>query len=185
MLDKEFYIKNGLIYGVVNMVYLMITYVMGVDTMISYWNSGASILIGLGMMVYMGIQVRNANGGFMTLGEGFKSILVIYALGAFLYLLFNFVLGQVIDPELPGKLAEATINKTIAMMENFDLPEDQLDTIYDEMETKVQDQMASMYTITGFIQTYLMTVAFGAIGALIGAAITKKANPNPFEEEAI
>lgn len=185
MLDKEFYIKNGLIYGVVNMVYLMITYVLGVDVMISYWNSGASILIGLGMMVYMGIQVRNAQGGFMTLGEGFKSVLVIYALGAFLYLLFNFVLGQVIDPELPGKLAEATLEKTIGMMENFDLPEDQIDTMYDEMETKIKDQMEGMYTLSGFLQTYLMTIAFGAIGAVIGAAITKKENPNPFEEEAI
>jgi hypothetical protein len=181
MLEKDFYIKNGLIYGLVNIIYLMITYVMGIDAMMSYYNVGISLLVGLGLMTYMGTQVRVANGGFMTLSEGFKSIMVVYALGAFLYLLFNHVLATVIDPELPAKMAEATIEKTMAMMEGFNMPEDQLDEVYEQME-EVKVSMHETYTIVGFIKTYFMSLAFGAIGALIGAAITKKENPNPFAD---
>ena len=183
MLDKEFYIKNGLIYGTVNIVYLMITYVMGMETMMSYYNVGFSFLIGLTLMVFMGTQVRKELGGFMTLGEGFKNILIIYATGAFLYLLANHVLATVIDPELPSKMAQATIDKTMSMMENFDVPEEQMDETYDELTGSIKESMADTYTLAGFIKTYFMTVAMGAIGSVIGAAITKKENPNPFEEE--
>ncbi|MGB0805118.1 MAG: DUF4199 domain-containing protein [Salibacteraceae bacterium] len=182
MQDSQFYIKNGLIYGTVNIIYLMITYVMGVDTMMSYYNVGLSLLVSLGLMVFMGTQVRGAMGGYMTLSEGFKSLMVIYGLGAFLYLLFNHVLGTVIDPELPGKLAEATIEKSMSMMESFDLPEDQIEEMYDEMESEISKSMYENYSVLGFAKTYVMTLFFGAIGAVIGAAITKKENPNPFNE---
>lgn len=185
MQDSQFYIKNGLIYGFVNIIYLMITYVMGVDAMMSYFNVAISLAISLGLMIFMGVQVRNALGGFMTLGEGFKSIMIIYALGAFLYLLFNHMLGSVIDPELPGKLAEATMDKTMSMMESFDMPEDQMDTMYDEMEGEIQKSIYDNYTMFGFAKTYIMTLFFGAIGAVIGAAITKKENPNPFTENTV
>ena len=86
---KEFYIKNGLIYGSINVIYLMITYVMGVDTMTSYGNIGLSMLLGLTLMVYFGMQVRKEKGGYMTVGEGFKSLIVIYSIATFLYLIFN------------------------------------------------------------------------------------------------
>ncbi|UTW66872.1 DUF4199 domain-containing protein [bacterium SCSIO 12643] len=184
MLDKEFYIKNGLIYGVVNIVYMMVTYVMGIETMISFWNIGFSLVFSLAIMIFMGTQVRKARGGYMTLSEGFKSLMVIYALGTFLYLLFNHLLGTVIDPELPGKMAEATIEKTMSMMESFDVPEEVLEETYNEMGT-VREDIHDNYTIGGFIQTYVTMVAMGTIGALIGAAITKKENPNPFHEDSI
>jgi hypothetical protein len=158
----------------------MVTYIMGVDAMMSYFNVAISLAVGLGLMVFMGIQVRSALGGFMSIGEGFKSIMVIYALGAFLYLLFNHMLGTVIDPELPGKIGEATIEKTMSMMENFDMPEDQLEQIYDDLDEDIKKSVYDNYTMTGFIKTYLMTLLFGSIGAIIGAAITKKEDPNPF-----
>ena len=180
MLNKEFYFKNGLIYGSINIIYLMITYVMGLDVMISYYNIGLSFIVGLGLMVFMGTQVRKELGGYMTMSEGFKNIMVIYALGAFLYVAFNHILATVIDPALPGKMAEATLEKTMSLMESMGLPEDQLEESYDQMNTEIQKSMADAYTTIGFIRTYLTTVVFGAIGAVIGAAITKKVNPNPF-----
>ena len=181
MQDREFYIKNGLIYGSVNIIYLMITYVMGVDAMMSYYNVIISLVVSLGLMIFMGTQVRSARGGYMSLKEGFKSIMVIYALGAFLYLLFNHMLGTVIDPELPSKMAEATIEKTMAMLESLNVPEDQLDETYDKMGD-VKTAVHENYTLAGFVTSYFWTVLLGSIGALIGAAITKKENPNPFSE---
>ncbi len=181
MLDKQFYLKNGLIYGGINAVYLLITYVMGVDTMMSYYNMGFSLLLGLGLMIFMGTQVRKALGGFMTLGEGFKNIMIIYAFASFIYLVVNHVLGTVIDPELPLKMAEATIEKSMALMEGF-MPEEALDEVYENMG-EVREDVLAMYTLTGFIKTYVQTLAVGAIGVVIGAAITKKVNPNPFPED--
>lgn len=181
MLDKEFYIKNGLIYGVISIVYLMITYIMGIDAMISYWNMGISLVVGLGLMVYMGLQSREQAGGFATLGENFKNILIIMGLGYFLYLLFNFALNTIIDPQLPVKMFDATIENTMAMMEKFNVPEEELDAAYDQLEI-AKEEIHSTYTIFGFLKSYLIMIGFGSVGAVIAAAITKKENPNPFQD---
>lgn len=181
MLDKQFYLKNGLIYGGVNSLYLLITYVMGVDTMISYYNMGFSLVLGLALMFFMSIQVRKELGGFMTLGDGFKNLMVIYALGTFIYLVINHLLGTVIDSELPMKLAEATIEKTMALMEGL-MPEEALDEVYENMG-EVREKVMDTYTLLGFVKIFAQTVAMGAIGAIIVSAITKKENPNPFAED--
>lgn len=62
MLDREFYIKFGFIYGAVNIIYLAISYIMGIEVMMGVYNSILSLLVGLGLMIFMGIQVRNAKG---------------------------------------------------------------------------------------------------------------------------
>lgn len=181
MLEKEFYIKNGLIYGVVSIVYLMVTYILGVETMVSYWNVGASLVVGLALMIYMGNAARKQNGGYATFADSFKNIVFIMALGYFLYLLFSFALNTIIDPALPGKMFDATLDKTMAMMEDFNVPEEALEETYDQMAI-AKEEMYETYTVFGFIKTYFLMIGFGAIGALIAAAITKKENPNPFQD---
>lgn len=183
MLDKNFYIKNGLIYGSINVIYLLITYVMGIDTMTSYANMGISMLIGLSLMVYFGTQVRKAHGGYMTVGEGFKSLMVIYAIATFLYLVVNHLLGTVIDPELPAKMADASIEKAMGIMEMVGAEDEVMDQMYDEMETKVREETYAIYSVVGFIKLFFQTLAMGAVGSVIIAAILKKANPNPFAED--
>ena len=151
--------------------------------MTSYGNMAISMVLGLGLMVYFGMQVRKEKGGYITVGEGFKSLIVIYAIATFLYLLVNHLLGTVIDPDLPGKMADASIEKAMGVMEMVGAGEEQMDQIYDTMEAEVRKQTYGMYTITGFIKLFLQTLAMGAIGSVIIAAILKKVNPNPFAED--
>lgn len=182
MLNKDFYIKYALIYAVVSIVYLMVIYLVGMDAMVSFWNMGVSIVLGIGLLVFVGLEARKLLGGYMAFSEAFKNIFIVYALGAFLYLLFNHVLNTVIDPALPGKMFQATLDKTMGMMESLNVPEEEIDKAYDQMEVAKAD-MKDAFTVMGFIRTYFTTLAFGAISSLIAAAITKKNNPNPFVEE--
>lgn len=183
MLDKNFYIKNGLIYGAINSVYLLITYVMGMETMTGYANLGFSMLLGVGLMFYFGLQIRKEKGGYMTVSEGFKSLLIIYAIANFLYLIVNHLLGTVIDPELPAKMADASIEKAMGVMEMVGADEDSMDLMYDQMADEIRKQMFEMFTIFGFIKLFIQSLAIGAVGSVIIAAILKKVNPNPFAED--
>ncbi len=181
MLDKDFYIKNGLIYGIASIVYLMVTYLMGISAMTSMWNSLIQFLVFLGLFVYIGLEARKIFGGYMSFSDAFKSIFLSFALGAFLYLLFNFVLNTMIDPALPGKLFDSGVETAISMMEKFGMGENEIEKVYDEMISK-KEEVYDSFTLGGFFLSYVYFLLFGAIGAAIAGAITKKNNPNPFAE---
>lgn len=114
----------------------------------------------------------------MTLAEGFKSIMVIFALGTFLFLLFKQLLGTVIDPELPGKMFDITVDKLVDALESMNMDDDEIAKSMEGMD-QMRDNIAQSYTIKGFITSYFLSVVFGAIGALIGAGITKKEDTDP------
>ena len=181
MLDKVFYLKNGLIYGLLSIVYLMITYIMGIEIMTSIWNTVVQIIVFFGLFVYIGLEARKAFGGYVTFGDAFKSIFLSFALGAFLTLLFNFVLNTMIDPELPGKVFDEGIVTAISMMEKLGMSEDEVEKVYAEMVSKKEDVYDS-FTLTGFLLSYVYFLFGGAIGAALAGLIVKKSDPNPFAE---
>ena len=181
MMDKEFYIKHGLIYGVVTITYLMITYIMGIGAMVSGWNSAIQFAMAIGLFVFIGIEARKLSGGFINFGEAFKAIFLSFALGSFLFLLFNFVLNTVIDPSLPGQLFEEGVKSAISVMENFGMDEDTVEKTYDQM-MESKDKVYDSFTLSGFLLSYVYTLAIGAIGIAISALIVKKKDPNPFSE---
>jgi len=181
MIDKEFYIKHGLMYGVISIVYLMITYLLGIDAMVSSWNSVLQIVLFLGLFIFIGLEARKLTGGYIKFGDAFKSIFLSFALGSFLYLLFNFVLNTVIDPSLPGKLFEEGVKMAIGLMENFGMSEDDIEKTYDQMMAE-KDSVYDSFTLGGFFLSYVYFLAIGSIGIAIASLITKKNDPNPFAE---
>jgi hypothetical protein len=104
-----------------------------------------------------------------------------YALGGFLFVLFNFVLNTLIDPELPGKLFDEGINSAISMMQKFGMEEAEVEKVYDQMMA-AKDEVYESFTLQGFFLTYMYYLIGGAVGAAIVGLIVKKENPNPFEE---
>lgn len=180
MLDKEFYIKNGLIYGAITIAYLMISYAMGIDFMVGMINTVIGFIIPIGILVYIGLEVRKASGGFVKFADNFKSLFLVFALGAFLLMLFNHILNTVIDPDLPYKMYEQVIENTMSMMEGFGTPEEALDATMVAFE-EGREKVSENFTALGFVMTYLTSLIMGIIYSLIAAAITKKNNPNPLD----
>ena len=181
MINKDFYIKHGLIYGVISIVYLMITYLLGVKAMTSGWNSAIQLVVFIGLFVFIGLEARKINGGFISFGEAFKAIFLSFALGSFLYLLFNFVLNTVINPSLPGQLFEEGVKTATSMMEKFGMSEDDIEKTYDQMMEQ-KDSVYDSFTLTGFLLSYVYFLAIGSIGIAIASLIAKKNDPNPFAE---
>lgn len=181
MLDKQFYVKNALIYGAVSIAYLMISYSVGVDYMVSFVNTGISFVIPTAVLVFIGIQLRKEMGGFMKFSEAILPLFITYLLGSFLLLAFNHVLNTVIDPDLPYKTLEVVTEKTMAMMEGFGVPDEALDETMKGFEIAKDEAMAN-FTLFGFIKTYAFSAVFGLIYVLIAGAISQKKNPNPLDQ---
>jgi hypothetical protein len=180
MHNKDFFMKYGLIYGLVTICWLLISYLIGVNFMVSIPGVLLSFTVGFGILLYIGFESRKFYGGYQTFKQAFIAIYIAYAIGAILYTLFNYVLYTVIDPGLVQQTIDVTLEKTTGMLESLGVPESEMEEVYTEME-KQREEIADAFTFTGMIKSYFSTVVFGALLCALAALITRKNNPNPFE----
>jgi hypothetical protein len=132
-----------------------------------------ALAIYLGLAIYGGIDYRKSIGGFISYGKAFQHGFLILAISALVATLFNVVLYNVIDTELPQKLTDASIENTRAMMENFGASEDAID----QAVIKAEESSKEQFTIVGQLKGYFFILIFSAIMALISALIVRKNEP--------
>ena len=178
-LTKDFYIKFGLLFGIVGIVYSLISYLAGIGFMSSGWNSFLNFAILFGMMYYIGVIARRFLGGFIPFKIAFRAIFLTSLLGAFLYVLFQFVLNTMIDPDLMSRLMDYSLQEQMAKFEAQGMSDEQIDQMM-AMTEKMTSYMKYRYTLIGFIAEYLVSGLLLAIPSLIVAAIIKKQPPIPF-----
>jgi len=85
------------------------------------------------------------------------------------------ILYHVINPELPGKLQDAVIQKSVSMMQSFGVTQDKID----EQITKMQAE-PGQFTLGNQIRGIALSFIWSAILAAILGLIIRK-NPPPFE----
>jgi hypothetical protein len=166
-------LKWAVIMAVVGILLAIIMYVIDYTLMVQFKMLLIALAIYLGIAIFAGIEYRNSIGGFMSYGKAWQHAMAIFAISALITTMFNLLLYNVIDPELPGKLAEATLENQRAMMANFGAPEDQIDK---EIE-KARERTENQFKPAGQALGYLIILAFSAVMALISSIFVKKNEP--------
>jgi hypothetical protein len=166
-------VRWGLITGGVSVVFSILLYVIDYTLMVQLKVLFIALAIYLGLAIYGGIDYRKSIGGFMSYGKAFQHGFLILAISALVATLFNALMYNVIDTELPKKLTEASIENTRAMMENFGAPEDSIDQALEKAEESSKEQ----FTIVGQLKGYFYILIFSAIMALISALVVRKKEP--------
>jgi len=95
-------IKFGIIFGVINILMRIATLYIDRSSLMTPSIIGMSLgfLIALGILFLALRAIKLTNGGFLSLGEGIKSALLIFALGTFISGVFDYALYNYIDPSL-------------------------------------------------------------------------------------
>jgi len=166
-------LKWGIITGIVSVLYVIILYVIDYTLMVQVKVGLIALALYLGMAIYAGIEYRNSIGGFLSYGKAWQHAMIVFAISALISTLFNMVLYNVIDTELPGKLTEAAMENQRAMMQNFGTPEDQIDKALEQGRSRTANQ----YTLGGMAVNYLIILAVSAILALISSIFVKRNEP--------
>ncbi len=164
--------KWGAILGIGSIVLTILLYAIDY-TLLANWKMILLLLVFLGLVVYAGINYRNQIGGFMSYGKAFQHGFVTFAVMGVIATIFNIVLYEVIDPELPAKLTEVSVENAQKMMESFGVPEDQMDKAIEDAKTRGADQ----FSVMGALKGYPIALIFYAILSLISALIVKKNEP--------
>ena len=112
----------------------------------------------------------------MAFGKAWMYSFQLFVVAGIIGTIFNILLYNVIDPELPEMIANQAVENTESMMERFGMPEDQLD----EALEKTREDTLNRFTVTGSLVGFLWGLVMYAIFSLITGAIIKKAEP---EEE--
>ncbi len=175
-------LKNGLIWGAVNIVIFLATWYLAPDLMSSYAYAAITILIGIAFAIFFCIDMRKKVGGYWTFGEALWPIFVTFVLAMGIVFVFNIVFGKYIDPSYPEKMKEMVLTKTESTMKSFGLSDEEISKAMDKTHENVEQQFSPNFSqaIVGFGISAVMYF----IGALIFALIFKRSNPNPFDNPA-
>ncbi|KAB1065282.1 DUF4199 domain-containing protein [Salibacter halophilus] len=181
-IDRDFVLKFGLLFGLVSISYSVLAYVLGVDYMVSFKNITFSVMIGVVVLFIAGFKLRKLNNNDFPFSQAFKNLMIIAILGVFLSVMFDLVLNKVIDPTLQQRVAEATIEKTMSTMQNFGVPEEELDKTYQQMRQSFEQNDGSQYSFMGVLSSFAFASVFWIIPVLIVSLVAKKTNDSPFEK---
>jgi len=163
----------AIITAAVSIIYTMLLYVIDYTLMVQLKVLFIALAIYFGITIYAGIDYRKAIGGFLPYGKAFQHGFIILAGSGLIASFFNLLLYFVIDPELPQKLVDASLENTRAMMESFGAPEESMD----EAMEKARESTADQFTVAGMAKGYIMIAVFSAIMALISSLFVRKNQP--------
>jgi Protein of unknown function (DUF4199) len=165
-------VKWGAIGAAAVIFYSIILYVVDSSLLVSTWAA----LLGLGVLIFvlvMGVkEVRTAQEGFISLSEALFTAFLIYVIASFLNSVFNYVLFNWIDPNLPILLKEKAIETTVEMMQKFGGSEEDINKVLEQM-----DKDMDLGSASNLFWNFLKGSAFGFIIAFIIALILKKKRP--------
>lgn len=166
------WVKWGLITGGLQIVFVAIPYLVDPALMIAWWNSLLSIGLLVALMVGASLQFREKEGGWMSYGSSVWVMLRVCMLGSLLSVAFMGLLYNVIDKGLAEQMKEITLQQTEEMLENFNVPSEQIDEQLESIEDRDFSQ-----TPRALFTAWIISVVFGLFLALIASVFTRKNEP--------
>jgi hypothetical protein len=165
--------KSGLLLGLIGVIITLLIYFINAKLLVNIWVGITILVISLALVVFFGIAYRKQVGGYLSFKHAFLFSLVLLLVAGLVTQTFTYVLFNVIDADLTELATNAALENTEAMMEKFNVPDEEIDKALQNTET----QMANQYTLVGVIKAYLYGIIIYAIISLITGAIIKRKNP--------
>ncbi|MEQ9300796.1 MAG: DUF4199 domain-containing protein [Cyclobacteriaceae bacterium] len=165
--------RNGLLMGFVSIVLTLLIYMVDISIMVEWTFSLLSFLLFAILTVIFGRGYRAQVGGFLGYGESFQYAFVVIVVSGLIGLMFNIILFNIIDPELPETMARLIMEAQEKMLMNFGASDDMIDETLETMERDLPAQ----YTPMGQLKSSWAVVLGAAILGSITAIFIKKKRP--------
>ncbi len=174
--------KMGLMLALIKILFstVQFNYFMGQWTM-NMIMTLVSVLLSLTVLVVLAVQVRKANGGYISFGLLFRALFIAILIGCSLSYFFDLLYIHFLDPSIYDQLKQSTIS----FAGRFGADEAALD----EIAAKFDEEQAKALTLGRITLGLSQTIIFHSIAGFILAAIFKKKNPmqptgNPNQAQA-
>ena len=171
-------LKNGAIWGAINVVIFLVSWYLMPNLMSSYVYSGLLILIGISLAVFFCIDMRKKAGGYWTFGDALWNIFVMFLVSMAIVYVFNILFGKFVDPSYPKTMKELVMTKTEATYASLGMDEQTSQVALETVSKSLHKQFSP--TFSQAVVGFGISAVIYFIGALIFALIFKRSNPNPF-----
>lgn len=169
---KSIATNYGLYLGALLALITVISYAVNIQLLTNMWV-GIFIMIAIIVFGIIAVaKVKQAQNGFASFKQAFTSYFLTVLIGLIISTLVSYLLFNFIDTDAAETLKEATIEKTVQMLEGFNSPSEAIDKAVEQIESQNQ---YSLGNIAKGLAGYL--VFFSIIGLIVAAAM-KKSNPN-------
>lgn len=165
--------KSGLILGLIGIIITLLIYFINAKLLANLWVGISILVVSLTLVVVFGIGYRKQTGGYISFKNAFLYSLILLLVAGLIGQTFNYLLFNVIDSDLSELVTDAALENTEAMMEKFNVPDEEIDKALENTET----QMANQYKIGGIMKAYLYSIIIYAIISLITGAIIRRKHP--------
>lgn len=172
-------LKNGAIWGAINLVIFLVTWYLMPSLMSSYVFVGVSAVIGITLAVFFCIDLRKKAGGYWSFGEALWPIFAMFLTSMAIVFVFTILFGKFIDPTYPVKMKELSMEKTESMYKSMGMAEEDMSKAIQAASESLDKQFTP--TFSQAVIGFGIAAIFYFIGALIFALIFKKSNPNPWQ----
>ena len=162
---KKFAINNGLLLGLLSIVLGVIFYVLDMHLERNWISSILSLALTTGVIIYAFKQYKGANEGFMTLGQAIKLGLGIALIAGIIGVIFNYLLMNVIEPDMINQIME---KQQEAMIESNPNMTDQ--------QLEAASEMTAKFMTPGMMAAFglIASLFFGFIISLITGLVMKR-----------
>lgn len=171
-------LKNGAIWGVINIVIFLVTWYVMPSLMSSYWYLGLTTIVGLALAIFFCIDLRKKAGGYWSFGESLWPIFAMFLTSMAIVFVFTILFGKFIDTTYPTTMKELSMAKAEETYQKLGMDEQTTQKALESVSETYDKQFSPTFTqaIVGFGIAAVMYF----IGALIFALIFKRNNPNPW-----
>jgi hypothetical protein len=163
--------RNGLLMGFVSIVLTLFIYMIDISVMVEWTFSLFSFLLFATLTIVFGRGYRSQVGGFLSYGQSFQYAFIVIAVSGMIGLMFNIILFNVIDPELPETLTRLMMESQEKMLMSFGASDDIIDETLETLESDLPKQ----YTVMGQLKSsWAIVFGAGILGAITAIFIKKK-----------
>ena len=165
-------LNSGLILGLALVIYTLLLYFLD-QTFNKSLGYVSILIIIIGLVLGIKSFRNDARGGIMSYGEGVGAGTVIGLYAGIIGAIFTFLLYEVIDPDLMGKLLTFTEEN---LVESGKVPEEMI-----EQTMEIQKKFMAPWIMS--VGSIINSVFFGVVVSLIASIFLKKEG-TPFQQEA-
>ena len=165
--------KFGFYLGGLGIALGVVIYSVDISLLVTFKFLGLVVLMNIGFAIYAGINFRNSIGGYMPYSQALLHGFIVMSVAAVASTLFNLLLYNVIDPDLPKNLGDAALANAEEMMRNWGAPEDAIEKGLKQARADIAKQFSLTGQLWGFVK---VLIGCGVI-SLITALIVRKNQP--------
>jgi uncharacterized membrane protein YfcA len=167
--SKSFIVNNGVIFGAVSIVFSLVLYATG-NHLPPHWSASVISFILFIVFIVLGTkQFKEANGGFLSWGQGVKIGIGIAILAGLIVVIYQYIFSTFIEPEYMSQMMEIQ-NQAF------------LDQGMTEEQIEATNEMTNNFQTPGIMAAIgIITYAIGGfIVSAITAAIMKKSEEEKY-----